>query len=166
MAAEQNRIEAGDQVLRKLFGENYLFEIPTYQRPFSWGDDEFDTLIDDLLTAYERNTDRFGFGTSDTTDTATYEPYFLGSIILHTADGQGDRYAVVDGQQRLTSLAILMAVIRDQTKGDTADDMHDFIYEEGNSLSETPARQRLKVREKERDFFQKKTSSIAVERSK
>ena len=74
-----------------------LYQIPVYQRPYKWGDDEVDKLWDDILESYRNE-----------------EPnYFLGSIIT-AKSGNGSKYLdVVDGQQRLTTLIILMATIRD-----------------------------------------------------
>jgi uncharacterized protein with ParB-like and HNH nuclease domain len=74
-----------------------LYQIPVYQRPYKWSDDEIDKLWDDIIESFDNE-----------------EPnYFLGSIIT-AASGDGSKYRdVVDGQQRLTTLIILMATIRD-----------------------------------------------------
>jgi len=74
-----------------------LYQIPVYQRPYKWGDDEVDKLWDDILESYRNE-----------------EPnYFLGSIITAKSGNGGKYLDVVDGQQRLTTLIILMATIRD-----------------------------------------------------
>lgn len=74
-----------------------LYQIPIYQRPYKWGDDEIDKLWDDIVESYRNE-----------------EPnYFLGSIITAASSGGGKYLDVVDGQQRLTTLIILMATIRD-----------------------------------------------------
>lgn len=74
-----------------------LYQIPIYQRPYKWGDDEVDKLWDDILESYLNE-----------------EPnYFLGSIITAKSSTGGKYLDVVDGQQRLTTLIILMATIRD-----------------------------------------------------
>lgn len=73
-----------------------LYQIPVYQRPYKWGDDEVDKLWDDILESYNNQ-----------------EPnYFLGSIIT-ARSSKGKYLDVVDGQQRLTTLIILMATVRD-----------------------------------------------------
>ncbi len=151
MPTERDRIEAGDIRLGDLY-DNYLFEIPNYQRAFSWEDEHFDELIDDLLDAYDRNSEEYG---SFDENLSQYEPYFLGSLILQRLD-ETDRFDVVDGQQRLTSLAILMAVLRDELEGTgIADNLHKKLYEEGDEMTGKPARNRLSVREQEQDFFKK-----------
>lgn len=73
-----------------------LYQIPRYQRPYSWGDDQLEKLWDDLIEAYD-----------------TTSNYFLGSVITAKPDGGGSYLDIVDGQQRLTTLQILMCVYRD-----------------------------------------------------
>ncbi len=63
--------------------------IPEYQRPYVWGEKQIDKLIKDLKDHQEQFTD---------------SPYYLGSVILHAQDGCLN---IIDGQQRLTTLALL-----------------------------------------------------------
>ena len=78
----------------------------------SLGKRNFELLFTDIKDALNLNKENYGDKIED------YEPYFLGSVILWTKnlkdDGSGV-YAVIDGQQRLVSLAILIAVMRDLT---------------------------------------------------
>ncbi|HLC79285.1 MAG TPA: DUF4268 domain-containing protein [archaeon] len=76
-------------------GSNY-YEIPSYQRPYSWESEQVDALWDDIYSAFENNEDE----------------YFLGSIIL-TRKNNNKYLDVVDGQQRLTTLMILFCTLRD-----------------------------------------------------
>lgn len=79
----------------KIFGDaDSYYQIPNYQRPYSWEDEQIEQLWDDLYSA---------MGSGD-------ESYFLGSMILIAKEGY---FEVVDGQQRLTTLTILFCVIRD-----------------------------------------------------
>ncbi len=71
-----------------------IFEIPKYQREYTWGTREWETLFDDLM---ENDTG-----------------YFLGSIICinySNDDINVRKYEVVDGQQRLTSISLLLAAL-------------------------------------------------------
>ncbi len=78
-----------------LFAGPVSYQIPSYQRLYSWDTERVEQLWDDLFSAFEENT----------------EEYFLGSIILIK---KGDNiFEVVDGQQRLTTLTILFCVLRD-----------------------------------------------------
>lgn len=61
------RIEAKEAPLAKIFSDDFVFLVPVYQRPFSWGTDNFDVLFEDIKGALDNNL----------------EPYFLGSIVLN-----------------------------------------------------------------------------------
>ena len=79
-------------------------------------------------------------------------PYFLGSIVL--IKNQGDsRSAVVDGQQRLTTLSIMFCVLRELAAGNAQSELDGFVREEGNSLRGTADRFRLSLRARDREFF-------------
>lgn len=83
-----------DQNIRKFFlSAEGIYTIPRYQRQYSWGSEELDELWNDFLDAY-RAPNR-----SD---------YFLGSVVVVSGNG---RLSVVDGQQRVTTLMIMMNVL-------------------------------------------------------
>jgi len=84
------------KIIAKIFGDaDSYYQIPDYQRPYSWEDEQIEQLWDDLYSAMESGD----------------ESYFLGPMILiRTKDGY---FEVVDGQQRLTTLTILFCVLRD-----------------------------------------------------
>jgi len=81
-----------------LFGNtDARYQIPQYQRPYKWGDDQVDKLWDDLWEAYQNNE----------------TSYFLGSIITAKPEGENHYLDIVDGQQRATTLMILFCACRD-----------------------------------------------------
>lgn len=83
--------------IKQLFGNtDSLYQIPRYQRPYSWGDDQLEKLWDDLLEAKENDPN-----------------YFLGSVITAKPEDSSSYLDIVDGQQRLTTLTILLCVFRD-----------------------------------------------------
>lgn len=83
--------------IKQLFGNaDALYQIPRYQRPYSWGDEQLEKLWEDLLEAKESDPN-----------------YFLGSIITAKPEESSNYIDIVDGQQRLTTLSILLCVIRD-----------------------------------------------------
>lgn len=61
---------------------------------------------------------------------------------------------VVDGQQRLTTLTILLSAIRSLMPEDFANGLTEYIYEKGNAVEETEDRFRLTLRERDAKFFQ------------
>lgn len=82
--------------VRQIFtNSDSYYQIPDYQRPYSWEDEQIEQLWDDVYSAMEAGNDS----------------YFLGPVIL-TGPHDG-RFEIVDGQQRLTTLTILFCVIRD-----------------------------------------------------
>lgn len=83
--------------IKQLFGNtDSLYQIPRYQRPYSWGDDQLEKLWDDLIEAHENDP-----------------YYFLGSVITAKPEEASTYLDIVDGQQRLTTLTILLCVFRD-----------------------------------------------------
>lgn len=73
------------------------FDIPHYQRAYSWTENEVKTLIDDLFDAFKRNQN---------------STYLLGSITT-IQEHSDDRFEVLDGQQRLTTLSLIIKLIFD-----------------------------------------------------
>lgn len=136
-------LSAKEQPLSKIFSDEYVFSIPGYQRPYSWGVDQAQELLDDLL-GYMRAGDKA---------LAEMAPYFLGSLVLIKREGSPEA-TVVDGQQRLTTLTLLLscirAVVTDQT---VRDGITKRIYDQGDIVAATENHYRLTLRERDRQFF-------------
>lgn len=131
-------LTAGEFPLRKIFCSDYEFVIPDYQRPYAWGKEQALQLLDDLEGALGRDTD---------------EPYFLGSIVL-VKDGSKPLAEVIDGQQRLTTLSILFAVLRDLAENPKlAAELARLVVEPGEILSGTSSKPRLTLRKRDAHFF-------------
>ncbi|MGY4099563.1 DUF262 domain-containing protein [Nocardia sp. R16R-3T] len=131
-------LTAHEHPLCKVFSSDYEFTIPSYQRPYRWGTDQALQLLDDLEEALRRDID---------------EPYFLGSVVLvQQSEAQFD---VIDGQQRLTTLSILFAVLRDLSSGRFSEDLSDLVMEPGNELRGIASKPRLTMRRQDRRFFEK-----------
>ncbi|MCB9511163.1 MAG: DUF262 domain-containing protein [Deferribacteres bacterium] len=114
-----------------LLSQEFFFRVPEYQRPFSWEADNFDDLIDDVITASKD------------------QEYFLGTIVLHKKDDKGN-YDVVDGQQRLTSLMILLACLRDKVSDhEFKDGIQAKILQRKNVVDGIPEKIRLEVKDRE-----------------
>ena len=71
-----------------LFDKEAHYVIPRYQRAYAWEDKEIVQLIDDI-------NDSVG-------------DYYIGSLVVAKVKGREERYEVVDGQQRLTTLYLLL----------------------------------------------------------
>jgi len=136
------RIEASEQPLQKIFSSDFDFSIPPYQRPYAWTTKETGELLSDLL------------GNMGPLNTAVDEtdPYFLGSLVLIKSDSpEAD---VVDGQQRLTTLTILFAVLRTLLQKEEAEGITELMYEKANPIKGTQNRYRLRLRIQDAAFFQ------------
>ena len=129
-------IKASEQNLDKVFCDEYLFEIPFYQRPYAWTTDEVGELLEDLLFAMKRGDD---------------VPYFLGSIVLVKGDGADSK--VIDGQQRLTTLTILLCTLRDLADGDVRTALDARVRQRPDPLAGTREVMRLSLRPRDQDFF-------------
>jgi hypothetical protein len=94
MAENNNTIKVASCTIADLFSEKIskdifgTLEIPEYQRPYVWTDKEIDKLLSDI-----NKIDK--------------PMYYLGSIILHQHD---DKLSIIDGQQRITTLAIIQHI--------------------------------------------------------
>ena len=87
--------------IKQIFGDiDAFYQMPIYQRPYSWDRERIEQLWYDILDAYRNNAD----------DKSVDQNYFLGSVVVVK---KSDNYEVVDGQQRLTTLTILFCTLRD-----------------------------------------------------
>ena len=131
--------------LKDIFCNKFIMRIPTYQRPYAWGVEETQTLLDDLLNAMGDLDD----------DTDDQKAYFLGSIVI-VKDDQDPNALVVDGQQRLTTLTILFAVIRSLMKeGKNKKSLSKKIFMEEDEILKEEDCFFLTLRERDSEFFQK-----------
>ncbi|MGL4741120.1 MAG: DUF262 domain-containing protein [Sarcina sp.] len=142
------KIKAKEYFIKDLLSPKFIFEIPDYQRAYSWTTENLKQLVDDIEDSIRLNQGR---------NFEDFEPYFIGSIVLcgkeYREDGFG-RYEVIDGQQRLTSLIMLIATIRDIINNDEYRKvLGSLIYQEANELMGIKENIRVKVRGKESDFF-------------
>lgn len=133
-------LEAHDKLIREIFEGSYQFEIPDYQRPYAWTKDEVTELFDDLYSAMQ-----------DSRISGAGSQYFLGSIVLIKNDRE-PKSSVVDGQQRLSTLTMLFAVLR-EAMPHAADDITDFLYKKGKISLGEKNEYRLTAREEDADFF-------------
>jgi uncharacterized protein with ParB-like and HNH nuclease domain len=139
------RIHGAEYPIKKIFSDDFVFNIPLYQRPYSWTTEHAGELLDDLIAFMGDSKEAF--------DADDLTPYFLGSIVLIKGDEPDAQ--VVDGQQRLTTLAILLATLRALIPFESAKDLTPFLYEKGNAIAGTSNRYRLTLRERDAQFFQR-----------
>ncbi|MGL2732812.1 DUF262 domain-containing protein [Helicobacter pylori] len=92
------KIESGDSYLQNILKDKLYYQIPIYQRPYQWTEENCEKLLDDLFFNYEDDRE------SD---------YFCGSLVLIaiSKDSKVKTYDVVDGQQRLSTFILLAKVL-------------------------------------------------------
>ena len=96
------KITGTEKTLKELL-QNTQYTIHYYQREYAWQTKQVQELVDDLtgefLSYYDPSHER--------SDVASYGVYFMGSVVLAGGDN-----AIIDGQQRLSSLSLLLIYIR------------------------------------------------------
>ena len=138
-------ISAFEQPLSKIFSSDFKFTIPSYQRPYAWTDEQTNTLFDDLYDFYKSNSE---------------DNYFLGSIVLIKED-ENAHAEVIDGQQRLTTLTILLSIITSKLDGDA--DFKAYLQEPGRASQGLKPSPRLTLRARDQEFFNQYIQNLKIE---
>ena len=114
-------IDGSAKTVQELFtGRTYSIEY--YQREYSWGRSNIEELIQDLYRSFTWDFE----DSHSRIDVASYRPYFLGPVVTFSKDGV--RF-LVDGQQRMTSLSLLMIHISTLLEpGDSQDQLRTLVY--------------------------------------
>ena len=142
-----------------LFADPYFFTVPAYQRPYSWTRKEASQLLDDLLEALGADP------------SAPDQPdYFLGAMLMvdhgqtreksqsSAAGTQAEGSSpldIVDGQQRLVTLTIMMAVLRDLTEHAPSRQRLNELLAVPAGRQETAHRFRIELRNRDQPFFER-----------
>lgn len=84
------KIEANDKSVQDIFLSGY-FKIPRFQRPYSWDLEEVESFWNDILKEKVDN-------------------YFIGSMVVFQT--KKPYFGIVDGQQRLTTITIILSALR------------------------------------------------------
>lgn len=100
------KIEGSPKNLKQLL-QNTKYSIHYYQREYMWQRKHIEELIDDLTSEF---LDNYKPGDSRPA-VADYGAYFMGSIVL-----AGRENAIIDGQQRFSSLTLLLMYLNNRLK--------------------------------------------------
>lgn len=96
--------------VRELFNNDVQYVIPIYQRNYAWGATEIEQLIQDICDAAGLITH------TDKAASAKQEKYYLGSLVVYERTNHAYQtnvvYETIDGQQRHTTLTILLAYLK------------------------------------------------------
>ena len=76
---------------RQLLGNGLSYHVPPFQRDYSWGEDEWDDLWQDIVALFEEDG----------------EPaHYMGYLVLQSSDNK--HFDIIDGQQRLTTISVMI----------------------------------------------------------
>jgi hypothetical protein len=129
-------VRAQESSLSGVFGPGERLCMPPYQRSYSWEKREALDLLSDLLSASDNGT-----------------PHFVGAIVL-VASREDGIVEIVDGQQRLTTLTILLAVLRDlETDKDLKAELQSLLADEARPMLGEAATWRLTLNHMDGPFF-------------
>ena len=102
-------MKASETHLGKILEGNNQFVVPLFQRPYTWDESRWKVLWTDLVELCE-----------DETDSSHAKPHFMGSLVTvptRSVPEGVSKYLLIDGQQRLTTLQVLLAALRDSARG-------------------------------------------------
>lgn len=139
------KIDAHGRKIREILERKICYEIPDYQRPYSWTKDEIDDLFTDLDSAVD-----------------TANNHFFGAVVFNTERKETDQVVeVIDGQQRLTTLMLIFYSIRTiyseerfnsekgiLTRRANVENLLEFLDDDGEVIG-----LKLKLGEANREFF-------------
>ena len=95
-------MKAGEAVFQELLNGKIQYRVPLFQRTYSWEEENWQKLWDDLLEVYGLETPR---------------THFMGAIVtlpIPDSPEHVNKFMLIDGQQRLTTLMTLLSVIREK----------------------------------------------------
>jgi uncharacterized protein with ParB-like and HNH nuclease domain len=139
---KKQSLSAHEYPIKKIFCDDYLFKIPSYQRPYSWTTEHVSELVADLQECIKGKKE----------DVELLNSYFLGSIVLVKGDKSVSE--VIDGQQRLTTLTILFSVLRNLIHDNSIKKtLAELIKQEGSKLLKTDDIFRVSLRSRDLKFF-------------
>ncbi|MGN8401088.1 DUF262 domain-containing protein [Helicobacter pylori] len=111
------KIDSNDSHLRDILKDELYYQIPIYQRPYQWAEENCEKLLDDLFFNYEDDRE------SD---------YFCGSLVLILISEDSKKaktYDIVDGQQRLSTFILLAKVLAALYSERLTEESKDYLQE-------------------------------------
>ncbi|PUD87057.1 hypothetical protein C2R46_04115 [Helicobacter pylori] len=110
------KIESEDSYLQDILKDKLYYQIPIYQRPYQWTEENCEKLLDDLFFNYEYDRE------SD---------YFCDSLVLVKSDpnSKTETYDIVDGQQRLSTFILLAKVLAALYSERLTEESKDYLQE-------------------------------------
>lgn len=131
------------------------FFIPIYQRPYSWEKNQIDELMKDLFDNYD-NSHSYGLSEDQLNSTSEKQnPFFLGNIIVD--ESNKEKFLVIDGQQRITTLSLLLLVLyiklqKDQSNISLLNNIKSLLWYKTNGIPQKEKRT-IELSDFENEYF-------------
>ena len=130
-------VAARETTLQELLEGSKQYQVPLYQRTYSWSKNQLERLWEDITKLADDRID------------SPKTTHFIGSLVLAPSPSNGpagvQEFLVVDGQQRLTTLSVLLCAIRDHRAKSEDPGHRDRINELFLQNKWKPGQQRLKL---------------------
>lgn len=131
-----------NSILNIIRSYGHVFVIPPFQRNYEWTKEQCEELFEDVLNLYQNPNKR----------------HFLGNIVYYLGENQGvgfAEYILVDGQQRITSILLLLCAIRDLMEDEQAksDINRSYLRNDQNIARHSPVR--IKQTSYDREVFER-----------
>ncbi len=121
--------------LRSLMSNSIVYEVPTFQRNYSWSEEEWNDLWEDLMALPNNDS----------------EQHYMGYIVLQKKSSR--QYLIVDGQQRIATLSILILAAAKCIKDETHRDKLLESYLLPESVTKLVPQSRLKLNKTNNNFY-------------
>jgi uncharacterized protein with ParB-like and HNH nuclease domain len=132
---ENTTLVTGKKYIKDIFSPEQFYNIPEYQRPYVWGEEQIVALLEDVSKAMENDSNK---------------EYFLGCMIWNTRHDKTNKNVeyvyqdILDGQQRFITLFLLHGVIRDiSIKDKLKENVQKRLVQEADDYNNIPSRNRI-----------------------
>jgi len=148
-----NKIEVSLKKFNELFNDRRNIVVPEYQRPYIWGKEKSEEFLKDL-------EEYFIMGSPNM-------PYYIGTI-LYFLNKKEDRYEIIDGQQRITTLLIMQRIVTDEklsTVQNISFDSHQSIQYIKEAQAYFQKNKDILAKLQQKDIFKKLSLTLIITHS-
>jgi uncharacterized protein with ParB-like and HNH nuclease domain len=148
-------LHAYTRTISDLFSVKRKYVVPRFQRAYSWSKEQVKELWDDIIANIQINSE----------EDISHEEYFIGALVL-VGDDKSNVLQIVDGQQRLTTITILLSVLCERFKELNKRNLADAIFKNYIEGQDDDGKNYFKLdNETPKPFFQKSIQFIDKEQS-
>jgi uncharacterized protein with ParB-like and HNH nuclease domain len=148
-------LHAYTRTISDLFSVKRKYVVPRFQRAYSWSKDQVKELWDDITANIQINNEK----------DVSHEEYFIGALVL-VGDDKSNVLQIVDGQQRLTTITILLSVLCERFKELKKENLAEAIFKNYIEGQDDDGKKYFKLdNETPKPFFQKSIQYIDKEQS-